>query len=139
MKKTRLLNSELSYLVATLGHTDEITIGDAGLPIPEGVERIDLALTHGVPGFIQTVEVLLSESQIEGVIIAEETKQVSPELHSQLLEVIKKDSQSTGRETNITYVSHEEFKVHSFDSKAIVRTGECTPYANVIFQTGVTF
>lgn len=139
MKKTRLLNSDLSYLVATLGHTDEITICDAGLPIPEGVERIDLALTHGVPGFIQTVETLLSESQIEGVLIAEETKEVSPVLYAQLLEVVKKESESSGKEIHIAYVSHEEFKVRSFDSKAVVRTGECTPYANVIFQTGVTF
>ncbi len=51
MKKSTLLNSELSYLVATLGHTDEITICDAGLPIPDEVTRIDLALTHGVPSF----------------------------------------------------------------------------------------
>lgn len=139
MKKTRLLNSELSYLVATLGHTDEITIADAGLPIPEEVERIDLALTHGVPGFIQTVETLLSESQIEGVVIAEETKQISPELHRQLLQVLNQESTTSGKEISIHYVSHEEFKVRSFASKAVVRTGECTPYANVIFQTGVTF
>lgn len=139
MKKTRLLHSDLSYLVATLGHTDEVTIGDAGLPIPDGVERIDLALTQGVPGFIQTVEVWLSESQVEGVIIAEETRDVSPKLHEQLLTLLKKEGEVSGREIAITYVSHEEFKVRSFDSKAVVRTGECTPYANVIFQTGVTF
>ncbi|WED24523.1 D-ribose pyranase [Vibrio sp. JC009] len=139
MKKSTLLNSELSYLTATLGHTDEITIADAGLPIPEEVERIDLALTHGVPGFIQTVETLLKESQIEGVVIAEETKQVSPELHNQLLAAIEKDSAETGRTTTVTYVSHEEFKVRTFESRAVVRTGECTPYANVIFQMGVTF
>jgi D-ribose pyranase len=139
MKKTRLLNSELSYLIATLGHTDEVTIGDAGLPIPDGVDRIDLALTQGVPGFIQTVEVLLSESQIQGVVIAHETQKVSPELHKQLLDLLARDSESTGKEIAITYVSHEELKVRSFESKAVVRTGECTPYANVIFQTGVTF
>ena len=139
MKKTSLLNSELSFLVATLGHTDEITIGDAGLPIPEEVSRIDLALTHGVPGFIQTVETILKESQIEGVIIANETKDVSPELHGQLVECIEKDSKKTGKNITITYVSHEEFKERTHSSKAVVRTGECTPYANVIFQAGVTF
>ena len=139
MKKTRLLNSQLSYLVATLGHTDEITIADAGLPIPNGVERIDLALTQGVPGFIQTVEVLLSESQIEGVVITEETKLHNPQVHEQLLSLLEKDSQQTGKKINVRYVSHQAFKERSFNSKAVVRTGECTPYANVIFQTGVTF
>ncbi len=70
MKKSALLNSELSYLTATLGHTDEITICDAGLPIPEETLRIDLALTHGIPSFLDTVRVILSESQIEGVVMA---------------------------------------------------------------------
>ncbi|MDV7103757.1 D-ribose pyranase [Vibrio sp. TH_r3] len=139
MKKTRLLNSQLSYLVATLGHTDEITIADAGLPVPDGVERIDLALTQGMPSFLHTVEVLLSESQIEGVVIAEETKHNNPLVHEQLLILLEKDSELTGKKISVSYVSHETFKERSFGSKAVVRTGECTPYANVIFQTGVTF
>ena len=139
MKKSPLLNSELSYLVATLGHTDEITICDAGLPIPTGVKRIDLALTQGVPGFIQTVATMLSESQIEGVVIAEEIKTSNPSVHTQLLALFEQDSLATGKATTITYISHEEFKRRTHDSKAVVRTGECTPYANVIFQTGVTF
>ncbi|MGF1722489.1 D-ribose pyranase [Vibrio kyushuensis] len=139
MKKSTLINADLSYLVATLGHTDEITICDAGLPIPDEVTRIDLALTHGVPSFLETVSVLLSESQIEGVVIAEEFVTVSPELHSQLLQELKADEERTGKSINIDYVSHEEFKVRTHDSRAIVRTGECTPYANVIFQAGVTF
>ncbi|HBV77743.1 Ribose ABC transport system, high affinity permease RbsD (TC 3.A.1.2.1) [Vibrio casei] len=139
MKKTPLLHSELSYLVATLGHTDEITICDAGLPVPSSVERIDLALTHGIPSFIQTVEVLLKESQIEGVIIANEFKQVSAQHHQALLQCLKIEELETGKTLSITYLPHEDFKLRTHQSKAIIRTGECTPYANVIFQTGVTF
>lgn len=139
MKKSTLLNSDLSYLTATLGHTDEITIADAGLPIPPLVQRIDLALTQGTPGFIQTVEVMLQESQIDGVIIAEETKVISPDMHAQLIEVIQHDARRMGRETKVTYVSHDEFKRCTAQSRAVIRTGECTPYANVIFQIGVTF
>lgn len=139
MKKHTLLNSELSYLVATLGHTDEITICDAGLPIPEQVQRIDLALTHGVPSFLETVRVILSESQIEGVIIAQEFKTVSPTHHDALIRELAVESESTGKEIAIHYVSHDEFKHRSAQSRAIVRTGECTPYANVIFQAGVVF
>ncbi len=139
MKKSTLINSELSYLVATLGHTDEITICDAGLPIPDHVQRIDLALTHGVPSFLETVKVILSESQIEGVIIAEEFKQVSAEHHEALVELITEESQATDKSISITYVSHEAFKARTEQSRAVVRTGECTPYANVIFQAGVVF
>lgn len=92
MKKSTLLNSELSYLVATLGHTDEITICDAGLPIPDEVTRIDLALTHGVPSFLETVRVILSESQIESVIVAQEFAQVSPVLHEALCRELKAEN-----------------------------------------------
>ncbi|MDF2155392.1 D-ribose pyranase [Vibrio sp. CAU 1672] len=139
MKKSTLINSDISYLVATLGHTDEITICDAGLPIPEHVQRIDLALTHGVPGFLETVRVMLSESQIEGVIIAEEFSQVSPAHHDALLSALSAESEANGKPIQVSYLSHEEFKTRTGQSRAVVRTGECTPYANVIFQAGVVF
>ncbi|WGV98754.1 D-ribose pyranase [Vibrio sp. YMD68] len=139
MKKSTLINADLSYLVATLGHTDEITICDAGLPIPDEVTRIDLALTHGVPSFLETVSVILSESQIEGVILAEEFATVSPKHHQELVDKLKAEEQGSGKSISIHYVSHEEFKERTQHSRAVVRTGECTPYANVIFQAGVTF
>jgi len=43
VKKTILINSRLSEVIASMGHTDTIAIADSGLPIPKGVERIDLA------------------------------------------------------------------------------------------------
>lgn len=139
MKKSTLINSELSYLVATLGHTDEITVCDAGLPIPDDVQRIDLALTHGVPSFIETVRVLLSESQVESVIVAQEFADVSPTHHEALVKELVAESELNGKPIEVTYVSHEEFKQRTHNSRAVVRTGECTPYANVIFQAGVVF
>ncbi|MBV7298405.1 D-ribose pyranase [Enterovibrio paralichthyis] len=139
MKKSTLLNSDIAHLVSTLGHTDEYTICDAGLPIPQHVARIDLALTHGVPGFIETVRVVLSESQIEGVILAEEFATVSPECHEALIQEIRHEEARSGKNIAIQYVSHEAFKLRTHDSHAVIRTGECTPYANVIFQAGVVF
>jgi len=138
MKKTALINAELSYLVASLGHFDEITICDAGLPVPDHTQRIDLALTHGIPKFIDTVSVILGELQITGVILASEFQQVSPELHEALLKLIAQE-QKQAKEITVSYISHEAFKKRSENSKAVVRTGECTPYANVIFQAGVVF
>ncbi|WP_114766845.1 D-ribose pyranase [Vibrio rhodolitus] len=139
MKKSTLLNSDVTYLVSTLGHTDEITICDAGLPIPDQVTRIDLALTHGVPSFIDTVRVILSETQIEGVVMAEEFARVSPELHQELLKELELEQARSGKTISTEYISHEEFKQQTQQSRAVVRTGECTPYANVIFQSGVVF
>jgi len=139
MKKNTLINAELSYLVATLGHTQEVTICDAGLPIPEHVQRIDLALVAGVPTFIGTVQAVLAEMQIEGIVLATEFAVISPELHKALIDLIIKEEQLTGKNIAVSYIDHEEFKAQTSGSRAIVRTGECTPYANVIFQSGVVF
>ncbi|MGC9422407.1 D-ribose pyranase [Vibrio sp.] len=139
MKKSTLLNAELSYLVATLGHTDEITICDAGLPIGEQVERIDLALTHGIPSFIETVKVILSEMRVQAVVLAQEFAQVSPDLHAALMAELKAEEARGGHSITVSYLSHEAFKIRTGASRAVIRTGECTPYANIIFQAGVVF
>lgn len=135
MKKTRLLNSELSYEIAKLGHTDHICLCDAGLPIPGAPKRIDLAVERNVPTFMGTLDVILDEMQVEEVVIAVETEKVSPDLYS---DIIKKLEEKCGKVV-IEKVSHEELKSMTRESKAVVRTGECTPYANIILKSGVVF
>lgn len=44
-----------------------------------------------------------------------------------------------GNQIQVEFVSHETFKKFTLESKAIVRTGECSPYANVILYSGVPF
>ena len=139
MKKSALINAEISHLIASLGHGQEVTICDAGLPILQDVKRIDLALMPGVPDFISTLKVMLSEMQIEGVILAQEFKTESPELHQALLALLEREEGIIDRKIKLQYVTHEAFKQRSELSEAVVRTGEFTPYANVILQAGVVF
>ncbi|MCX4218826.1 MULTISPECIES: D-ribose pyranase [Pseudomonas] len=134
MKKTPLLNVALSRLVASLGHGDMVVIGDAGLPVPPGVELIDLALTHGVPDFVSTLKVVLSEMQVESHALAKEIFDKQPTALSTLEEL--NDEGSLGRRD---LLSHEQFKVLSRQARAIVRTGECQPYCNIVLVSGVTF
>ena len=61
MKKTKLLNSMISAVVSEMGHTDTLTISDCGLPIRGEAKRIDLAVKLGVPGFLETLDTVLSE------------------------------------------------------------------------------
>ncbi|TAI86561.1 D-ribose pyranase [Pectobacterium versatile] len=139
MKKTALLNSDISSVISRLGHTDSLVIGDAGLPIPETTTRIDLALTHNVPTFLQVVSVVTSEMQVEAAILAEEIIEKNPAVHDALLDQLKQLEQHQGNSIALHYVSHEEFKTQSGKSRAIIRSGECSPYANVILCAGVTF
>lgn len=139
MKKGRLLNAEISYLIARLGHTDTLTIADAGLPIPAEPQRIDLALTPGTPDFMQVVKAVTLEMQVESALIAEEIKQHNPQLHSELLAVLEALQQHQGNKIAVRYTSHEQFKQQTQRSQAVIRSGECSPFANVILSAGVTF
>ncbi len=131
MKKQGILHQGISTLVASMGHTDTLVVADAGLPISEMVWRLDLALTEGVPSFLQTVQVILQELEVQEAIIAEEMAAKSPKLFQQLRELLG--------DIPISQVPHEELKERTQEAKGIVRTGEFTPYANVILVAGVVF
>ena len=131
MKKSVLINSEISSVISKMGHTDMLTICDSGLPIPKNVERIDLALKHGIPTFLDTLDTVLEELKVEEVIIACEMEAVSTKLY--------KEIENRFKDIKITKIDHEEFKAVTKDSMAIVRTGEFTPYANIILKSGVVF
>ncbi len=131
MKKIGTLNQPISAVVASLGHTDMVAIADAGLPIPAGPKRIDLALTKGVPAFLQTLDVVLSEMQVEKAIVAAEMLEVSPDLHAAI--------QKRLGDTPIETVTHLIFKHQTESAQAVIRTGEFTPYANIILASGVVF
>lgn len=139
MKKGLLLNAEVSALVSRLGHTDEIVIADAGLPIPATTARIDLALTQGVPGFLQVVEIVASEMQVEKALIASEMALQNPVLHQALLAQLSLLEQRQGNTIGIDYITHQAFKARTALSRAVIRSGECSPFANVILCSGVTF
>ncbi len=131
MKKTTLINSQISAVIAKMGHFDTLTIGDAGLPIPDGPERIDLALTKGVPAFLDVLRCVLSELEVQRVFIASEMRHKNAPLYKQMTQIFAG--------IDIVEVPHEEFKALTKTSKAMVRTGECLPYANIILESGVTF
>jgi D-ribose pyranase len=131
MKRNGILNSHISKVLADLGHTDYIVIADAGLPVPEGVKKIDLAVKSGMPSFIDVVNAIEEDMVIEKVIIASEIEGRNPE-HANYLN-------DKFTDTEIGHVSHEEFKQLTKQAKAVIRTGEITPYANCILQSGVFF
>jgi D-ribose pyranase len=131
MKKEGILNQDLLNVMGSLGHTDRIVICDVGLPIDQNVKRIDLSVTRGIVKFMDVLKPLLSELAVEKIILAREIVKKSPAMHQDIVELTKG--------IPLELVSHEEFKKLTKDTKAIIRTGECTPYANIILQSGVNF
>lgn len=133
MKKIGTLNTHLSRVIAQMGHTDRLVVCDSGLPIPRGAEVVDLALRPGLPGFLDTLDVILEELEVEKAVIADELVASGNGVYHGLMDRL--DGVEVDR------VPHERFKhlTNGTGNTAFVRTGEATPYANVILCSGVTF
>lgn len=131
MKRTGILNSDLSAVLGYMRHTDCLTVGDCGLPVPENVECIDLAVKLGLPGLMDVLTEVQKDLKVEKMVLAEEIKTQNPGVHAQLLDLFAG--------VPVVYVPHTQFKQMTADSKALVRTGEATAYANVILQSACIF
>jgi D-ribose pyranase len=133
MKKKGILNSHLSMVIASLGHTDQMVIGDAGLPLPRDAEIVDLAVIENIPRFIDVLKAVLEELVVEKAVLATEIESIN---HG-VLDEIKKLLNGV----ELQFVPHAEFKrlYRESDSTVFVRTGESTPYANIILVSGVNF
>ena len=130
MKRTGIANADLAARCAALRHTDRVAIADCGLPVPVGVPVVDLALVQGVPSFADTLTALLDELVVEAHTYATESAGHPAE---QLLRA------ESGRLGEPDAVSHEDFKTRVARCVFAVRTGEATPYANIILHCGVAF
>lgn len=131
MKKSGILNKELNTLLASLGHTDTIVIADCGLPIPNEQARIDLSLVKGFPPFLSVLDAVVDELEIEAIVLAEEIKDQNPDLYESI--------RARMGGVPVQFVPHEQFKTMTKQAKAVIRTGEATPYANIILRSGVSF
>lgn len=131
MKKTQVINSDISRVISQMGHFDTLSIGDAGMPVPRETEKIDLAVSNGIPSFLQVLDNVLTELEVQRVYLAEEIKTQNPAQ----LEAIKERFQKT----EIVFIPHAEMKQDLHKSHAFIRTGEMTPYSNIILESGVTF
>ena len=103
---------------------------DAGLPLPEEVTVVDLSITFGLPTMEAVLRAVMAELVVEGATIATESSQ-------EFISVV----QETGKlaDAAISTITHEELKAQLHNVKLIIRTGDTTPFANVIFRCGVPF
>ncbi|MDO4680785.1 MAG: D-ribose pyranase [Aerococcus sp.] len=131
MKKTAVINSDLSRVISQMGHFDKLAIGDAGMPVPADCEKIDLAVTNGIPSFMDVLNNVLEELEVQRIYLAEEIKTDNPDMLKAIQERLP--------EIPITFIAHAEMKKDLSNCHAFVRTGEMTPYANIELESGVVF
>lgn len=128
MKKYGIFNSQIAKVVASMGHKDMLAIVDLGFPIPDTVEKIDVVLDFGKPTFLDVLEVVLKELEVEQCIIATEAREI-------FIDEIQKRMPSV----ELKKISHEQLKELTKMCKAVIRTGDTTPYSNAILVSGVIF
>jgi D-ribose pyranase len=126
-----LLHAELLDVIAALGHGQTLVVADAGLPIPAETRRIDLAVRRGLPAFVDVLEVVLEAGVFEGGLIASELLTTDPRLVEQI--------RARLADMTLGTIPHDELKGHAAEAVAVVRTGEFTPYANIVLRAGVSF
>jgi len=132
MKRRGLLHAELNRVIAAMGHTDTLVIGDVGLPVPPGVPCIDLAVLPGTPSFTAVFDAVYAELAVESATVARE-------IHGRNEALVTLSARLRGEGVGVEEVSHDDFKHLCARAVAVVRTGETSPYANVILHAGVTF
>ena len=126
MKSNGILNADISRVLSYMGHTDTLAVADCGLPIPDETERIDLALKLGVPSFMEVLREVVKEMKI---------REQNPDILEEVLALVNE----MGRECKISYIPHAKLKEETKTCKAVIRTGETTPYANIILQSACLF
>ncbi|HEY5586741.1 MAG TPA: D-ribose pyranase [Ruminiclostridium sp.] len=131
MKKDGILNMNVIKAIAAIGHKHYLVICDAGLPLPKGVEIIDLSVVRGVPSFLEVLDAVSKEFVIESFIYASEAHTKNPALPQKMSNILKDLPEKD--------IPHEEFKCLTCEAYTIIRTGECSPYSNVILVGGVNF
>ena len=131
MRREGLQNARIQQVIAGLGHPQRIVICAVGLPIPAGVETIDLAVENGLPGFIDVLRPIARELVYEKYVYAQEMAVASGELLEEMRSLLGNVAAEA--------VPHEQFKEMIRDARAIIRTGSCTPYSNVLLVGGVNF
>lgn len=128
MRRGGILNPALGHLLSSTGHTDYFTICDRGFPVPDGPERIDLALVDGIPTVLDVLRAVHAEWVIDRVLITEEMEQVSPERVAEIRALVG--------DVPVQAVTHLELKRLAPEGRATVRTGDTVPYANIILVSG---
>ncbi len=124
MKKGGILHAQLMGELSKLRHTDKLVICDAGFPIPQDANMVDVSLIAGLPSFMQVLKAILNEVIFEEYAIFDIMKTPNPEYYEEVTSLLKTQKSSE--------VSFDEFISMASDAKLFVRTSELKPCSNIL-------
>jgi D-ribose pyranase len=91
-----------------------------------------VSLALGDPGFLHVLDTVLADMKVERAVFADETAENN-------IAVANRASSMAREEVVVEFVPHAKLKELTRHARALIRTGEATPYSNVILYSGVIF
>lgn len=130
MKRSVILNSELSHAIASMGHGDIMIVCDAGFPIPNSSWRVDLAVIQDIPDLETVLTAISQELVVEKVAYATEMGDNNP--------ILKEKVHRIFADSDFTTFPHSVVLTEmAAKAKVIVRTGAFDPWGNILLYSGV--
>lgn len=128
MLKSGILNPHVLHLLARIRHTNTLVISDWAFPFWPQIETVDLALTHGIPTVLDVLDLITPNFQIGRIWQADEfASSNSPE-------TVARFQKSFG-DIPVTREAHVDFKKRVPHAIGLIRTGDPTPYGNLIIES----
>ncbi len=128
MIRSGILNPQLASLLRRVRHTNTLVIADRGFPSWPGLETIDLSLVDDVPTVLQVLGAIKAECVFGAAWMAQEFVSAnSSETKANFAEALA--------EIPLSHQPHIEFKKRVPSAIGLIRTGDTTPYANLILES----
>jgi D-ribose pyranase len=128
MLKTGILNPHINYLLSRVRHTNTLVIADRGFPCWPGIETIDISLVDDLPRVADVLCAIRCNFEIGTLIMAEEFRTSNPR------KVIARHTE-LAKGTKLIFEPHVKLKQRVHQAIGIIRTGDSTPYSNVIVES----
>jgi D-ribose pyranase len=128
MIKSGLLNPGVLHLLARVRHTNTLVIADRGFPFWPQIETVDLSLVDNVPTVLQVLDAIRANFVIGRAFAAAEFK-----AHNDAATFAALTMRFDG--VPLGFEPHLEFKKRVPHAIGLIRTGDTTPYANLIIES----
>ncbi len=128
MLKTGILNPQLASLLARVRHTNTLVIADRGFPFWPGMETVDLSIVDNLPSVLQVLAAIRPNYVIGKAWMAQEFLKVNAK-------PVQKRFITALRGASLKFEPHVDFKKRVPHAIGLIRTGDATPYANMILES----
>jgi D-ribose pyranase len=128
MLQTGILNPHVLDLIARIRHTNTLVIADWAFPYWPEIETVDISLCKGIPTVLDVLDLLTPVFKIGRIWQAEEF------VNTNTTENITRFEKSFGH-IPLTREPHLDFKKRVPHAIGLIRTGDPTPYGNIILES----